>query len=697
MLKLVNFYDKHKILLYILFAILVGISGFCITQVTVNYDMTKYLPEDSITKQSINILEKDFTYPGTARVAADNVTMLEAQQIKNKIAAVDGVASVMWLDNFANTATPTQFIDEKLLKDYYMDNKALYTIEFKEGDYSSKTGQAILEIGAIIGADGGIIGSAEDARFTRSILSEEATKIMLIVVPFCLLILMLAGKTWIEPLFYIASIGVAVAFNMGTNLIFRDISYITQSMASVLQLAISMDYSLFLFHRYLEEKDSGLERHQALAVAIKKSLSSISASALTTIAGFAALVFMQYRIGFDLGMVLGKGIVFSFLCTITFLPLLILSFHKVIDKTRHRSFLPTFAKHKTLRWKYPVIIIIILVAVPCFFAQNNNDFLYGDTSGSAGSAQMLATKEKVTKTFGESEPVMILVPNNNIAAEAKLCKDLQNLNFVRSVQSIPTLADPTIPRDMLPTTLKDQFLSEDFSRIVVFLNLGNESKLTYSTTEKLQNLADKYYDNGWYMAGKSTATTDIKQTIENDNTIISLFSILSVGLIILIFFQSVSLPVLLISVIEFSIWINMSVPYFQGTQLIYIGYLVVSSIQLGATIDYAILMSHRYMEFREMLPPNESAIRTMQTAGGSVITSALILTVAGMTEGIVSNIESVSQIGFLLGRGAFLSGLLVLVVLPRLLVVCDKLIMKTTYHGKRKKFILSPKTKEESL
>lgn len=692
MLKLVNFYDKHKIALYILFAILILASIIMITQVSVNYDMAKYLPKDSITTKSIEILESDFSYPGSARVMVKDVTHMEALVYKEKIAAVDGVSSVIWLDDYTDITAPAAFTKSQYLDDYYKDGKALFLVEFKDGNYSTKTGNALLGISHIIDGNGGIEGAAEDSRFTRTIMSAETTKIMLVILPICLLILMLAGKTWIEPLLYIIAIGVAIALNMGTNLMFDSISYITMSMVAVLQLAISMDYSIFLFHRYLEEIDNGVERHKALGIAIRNSFTSIASSALTTVAGFLALVFMKYSIGFDLGIVLAKGIVFSFFCTLTFLPLLILSLHKLIDKTRHKSYIPKFKEGFVSKFKITTVVVMILVAIPCFFAQQNNSFLYGDTSGSAADTGQQQTKAEIRETFGDSEPVMILVPNDNIEAEEKLCDDLGKLSYVRSIQSLVTLTDPAIPRDILPNSVKEQFLSPNYSRIILFLNISGENEMTFSTTDELQKIVQQYFPDEWYMAGNSTSISDIKSTIEDDTIVITLFSLIAVALIILFAFRSISIPILLITVIECSIWINMSIPYFQGTKMVFIGYLVVSSIQLGATIDYAILMSHRYLEFRNYLNPAAAAVKAVQTAGSSVITSALILTVAGTAEGILSNISAISQIGFLLGRGAFLSGAMVLLVLPRLLVLCDKLILKTTMKMKNTEL-----PKEEAL
>ena len=401
MLSLIQFYDRHKKLLYFTFLILIIICAAMATTVDVNYDMTQYLPEDSITKRSISTLKSEFSYPGTARVMISDVTMLEAAEVKKEIEAIDGISTVLWLDDYADITEPEEFIDQRYLDDYYLENNALFTIEFTEGNYSTVTDEAIQKIYDITDGKAVISGAAEDSRYMREVVNDEMTKIILIIVPICLLILMLAGRTWIEPLLYISAIGVAVMLNMGTNIVFENISFITQSMSAVLQLAISMDYSLFLFHRYLEERDKGLGVHQALASAVKASFSSISSSALTTVAGFLALVFMSYSIGTDLGLVLAKGIAFSFLCTITFLPLMILSLHRVIDKTRHKAFMPQFKNSRFVQGKIAVIIIAILVAVPCFLAQQNNTFLYGDTSGSSSSAAASSQKEQITSLFGE--------------------------------------------------------------------------------------------------------------------------------------------------------------------------------------------------------------------------------------------------------------------------------------------------------
>lgn len=687
MKKLIDFYQKHAVAIMVAFAILVLVNLFLALQVGVNYDLAKYLPEDSKTKQAIQVLDQNFGYPGTAQILIEDVSLIEAQQIKNEIAAISGVANVVWLDDMVDIRQPLDFIDSSLLNDYYLDGNALFLVEFTENDYSVGTGMAIIEIRGLLGEDAPIIGAAEDSRFMRSVLNTEMGRIVLVVVPLCILILMLAGRSWIEPVPYLIIIGVAIALNMGTNLIFGEISFITQGICAVLQLAISLDYSLFLMHRYLEERDKGEDLLNALQTAMKGSFSSISASAMTTIAGFMALVFMQYKIGQDIGFVLAKGIVFSFFCTITLLPVLIISFHKIIDKTRHKPFIPKFkgVGKWTVRLRWPIFAFLLLLLVPAYLAQSNNNFLYGDSSGSAEAGAMQEQRTAISSQFGYFSPVMILIPNDDVAKETEFAAALGELEYVRSVQGLTTVADPTIPREFLPATVRDQFLSGKYSRIIAYLNIGNEGPLTFSAAQEIEALAEEYYPDQWLMAGNTTSVNDIKETVVSDSVVVAIFSIVAVALIIMVTFRSLSIPVVLVFVIQSSIWINMSIPYFTDFSPAFIGYLITSSLQLGATIDYAILIGNRYMEFRQSHPPQKAALEAMDTAGGSVMTSALILTVAGFGEGLLSQISSISQIGVLIGRGAALSGLMVIFVLPPLLVICDKAIMKTTRKPRCKK------------
>ena len=340
-----------------------------------------------------------------------------------------------------------------------------------------------------------------------------------------------------------------------------------------------------------------------------KTVSSISASALTTIAGFLALLFMSYRLGADIGLVLAKGILLSFFCVIILMPIAIYLMHGLLEKTAHRSFIPSFGKlgRAVIKLRFLLIPLLILVMVPAFLAQKNNHFIYGESSASSGEGQVASERQKIEDVFGIYNPVVLLVPNTSVADEVALADDLKQLPYVRNVQALVTLADPNIPRQFLPEEATGSFLSDNYSRMIVLLSVSGETADTFAAVDAVEGAAQSYYPDQWLAAGSDTSIADIKSSIEGDRQYVTLFSILMVALIILISFRSISIPVILVAVIEISIWINMAIPYFRGQTIVFIGYLIVSSLQLGATIDYAILLGNRYMDFRKTQPPHEAA------------------------------------------------------------------------------------------
>ncbi len=671
---------KYRVFVMAVFILLVGVSLFMMQGIVVNYDLVAYLPEDAMTKRAIIVMEDAFDYPGMADVMLENVTILEAKKAKEIILSIPGIKNAIWLDDIMDITLPESFIPQRVMNNYYMDNAALFRVEFSEGNYAIQTGRALEQIRAVFGDAISISGPAENSRFMREVLAKEIFMIFLVVFPLCVIILMFASHSWVEPFIYLLVIGISVAINMGTNVIFPSISFLTKSIAALLQFAISMDYSLFLSHRYIEERGKGIEVIPAIIGATRQSLSSIASSALTTIAGFLALIFMQYTIGKDLGLVLAKGIVISFVCVIVLMPVLLMTFHKTIDKTRHKSLIPPFNKLGAfiVKQRYIVIIIAILVIIPSFLAQRSNHFLYGDNSGSSSQGIIAEERVRIEERFGIYNPIMVLVPRGNIPLEMELVKALQNLEAIRDVQALVTMADPSIPVASLPQRVQDMFLSEQYSRIIVGLKIAGETPEIFDAVASVKATLQRYYPDEWLSAGVSTSIVEISETVENDTLAVSLFSILAVGLIVMLTFRSISIPVILVTVIQASIWINMGIPYFQGSSLVFIGFLVVSAIQLGATIDYGILVTNRYIDFRRIQTPKDAVISSLNSAGSSVLISALVLAIAGFAEGMLSQISSISEIGILLGRGAILSGLLVLILLPMLLITFDKVIMKTT-------------------
>lgn len=686
--RLTEFFIRHRRTILIVFAALVLLSLPLIGIVRVNYDLTDYLPEDSRTKLSIDKLESTFGYPSIAQVMLEDVSIPEAVEFKRAVSALDGVESVLWLDDLTDISLPEEAISPALLSAYYRGGAALFSVEFTENDYSSLTHSALAAIRALGGERLSVAGAAENARNSRGVLGPEVAKIMLIVVPFCAFILALFSHSWLEPAIYLTIIGISILLNMATNAFLPSVSFLTHSMTMVLQLAIVIDYTLFYYHRFAEERAGGADKLTAIKRASKRTVGSISASALTTIAGFAALFFMRYRIGTDLGLVLAKGIALSYICVMILMPIAIYLFEDLLMKTRHPSFIPSFAGLGKLVIKCRAVIIplMALLMVPAFLATQNISFYYGDSAASSRMGSVASEHERIAERFGLNNPVMLLLPEGEPGCEAALAAELSADENILSVQSLATLADPSIPREMLPARLLSRFVSNGYVRVIVYINAETETAACSEALASITSAAERYYGEGWYAAGNATATEDIRSSVEYDGLRVTLFSLLFVGLIVLVSFKSALLPVLLVAVIESAILINMSITYFSGSRIIYIGYLIVSSLQLGSTIDYAILMANRYVENRALMPPKEAAVGAITTAGASVSVSAIIFAIGGLAEGLISKLSSVSAIGLLLGRGALISLVAVLLILPALLVLLDPLIKYTTL-GARGAFI----------
>jgi len=514
-------------------------------------------------------------------------------------------------------------------------------------------------------------GPAIDAFRTRQTAASEIFVITLFVAPIFLLILLLSTSSWIEPLLFVMTIGVSILINMGTNIFLGQISYITQASSGLLQFAVTMDYSIFLLHRFGEQRAKGIETKQAMVDALKQSFSAISASSMTTVAGFVALMFMRYGIGFDLGAALAKGVVLSYISVITLLPAFIILFEKLIERTHHRSFMPDLRRAATGIIKLKFIMPIVLILLPvAFLAQDANNFLYGDGAVSEKSA--------IYEVFGDYNPLVLLVPNGDVQREERLAEALKGVESIDHFESLFTFADSSIPREILPEQLLDNFQSENFTRMILNIDSIAESPQAFETLENIRRIADGFYPGQYFMIGQTSAISDIREVVEHDFTITNMIAILAVGLIVLVTFKSLVVPVILVMVIQSAIWINMAIPYFAGSPLIFIGYMIVSAVQLGATIDYAILLTGRYMERRKNAGSKEAAIAAIVDSGNSIITSAAIMSAAGFTLGYISGIPGIAALGMLIGRGALLSCILVLTLLPQLLVLSDKLIRFTT-------------------
>ncbi len=676
-----KFILKHKYIMPVLFLIMTAVSLVASSFVKVDYDLVDYLPDDSPSTIALDTMENEYkTDIPNARVMVPDVSLPEALSYKEKFKAVDGVKEVSWLDDAVNVYQPLDMLETKTVEEYYKDGNALFTVTIDD----EKKVEAVNALRKIIGDGGAMSGTAVNNAAAIQLTEKEVQKIMVFCVILIFFILIFATTSYVEPIIFLVTIGVAIAINRGTNLFFGEISFVTNSAGSILQLAVSMDYSIFIMHRFQEFRETESDVEKAMSLAVKKSFASVMSSGLTTVMGFAALVLMKFKIGPDMGWVMAKAIAISLITVLLFLPSLILVTYKLIDKTEHKNFMPSFEKLSKAVFKVstPVILIFAILLVPCYIAQGKNSFRYGQSGIYGKGTQLGDDTEKIENIFGQSNLVAIMVPKGKYATEAELTEQLESNPYVTSVISYSESVGYQIPEELVPKDSLDQLISKDYSRFVVTLDAPAEGKFSFSVVNDIKKLVKDLYGDKGLVAGDTVSSYDLKGVVTSDNTKVNFLAILSIALILVINFKSIMLPVILLVLIELSIWINLAVPYFAGDDLFYIGYLIISSIQLGATVDYAILFADRYIENRHTMLAKPAAQKTLQDTAPSVITSATILTASGLSLGMMSTNGVISQLGILVGRGGILSGVLVLFALPPLIAFFDGAIRKTTYKMK---------------
>lgn len=668
---------RHPWLVITAFLLLAAFSLVCWPLVEVNYDITAYLPPESPSTAAIEEMQGEFTggIPN-ARVLVRDVSIPQALSMKERLKAVDGVSEVTWLDDTASLAQPIEMLEDDVVSPYYQDGHALYSVVIA----SDKLVDSVAAIREVIGPGNAVIGgAASTADATTSTLSQVAV-IAAISVAFVLVVLLLTTHSWLEPLLVLGSLGVAVLINNGTNIIFGEISFVSNAAGSILQLAVSLDYSVFLIHRYEECRRVCANDQEAMVQALCKSTASILSSGLTTVIGFLALCLMQFRIGPDLGLVLGKGVAISLITVFLFSPVLILRCSKAMDRTRHRSLMPDFHGLGRMITKVmlPMAAVFALVALPSYLASVSNKYYYGASHIFGPETPLGADTLAVEEIFGQNDAYVLMVPRGNTAREAKLSQAIQQEDGVLSVVSFVDQAGATIPVEFLDESLSSLIVSENYSRMVINVGVETEGERSFALIQRLRDIAQSFYPDAWYLAGEGVSTLDLKDTITEDNGKVNLIAIGAVFVVLLLSFRSLSLPVILVLSIETAIWINMAIPYFSGQVIFYIAYLIISSIQLGATVDYAILFTDRYMEYRQTLPKKEAIVETVRVVTVSILTSGLTMTVVGFLMGYIATHGLLSQMGIFLGVGTLMSMVIVLFVLPGLLYVLDGVIRRTT-------------------
>lgn len=647
--------------------------------VNVNYDLTKYVPSYTQSSQGLDKMKEEFGYPGTARLMIKDVSLYEAKMYKDQLAAVDGVDQILWCDTTVNVYAGEDFVNLDDIKDYYKDGCAVMDITFEEESDSPRTERAIDEMKAITGDKGCYVGMAVQNKSLIETTAREMGRILVVAVLMILAVLCLATTAWTEPILFMLVMGVAVLLNKGTNIFLGTISFLTDNVAIILQLATSMDYSIFLLDAFMSWRDTGLSEEEAIVKAVEEAINSIFASSLTTVVGFLALVTMKFNIGFDMGLVLAKGIVFSLLSVVFFMPAMILKFTKLNDRTKHRSFFPDFTKlgKGVFKIRYAVLIGVLLITPPAYVAQGMNHFLYGNSAvGGAKGTQVYEDDQEITQRFGRSNMLLLIYPNNDMVAERRLSDELEDLPYVKSVTSMANTLPEGVPEEFLPESATSLLHKNDTARMLIYIRTKGESDIAFQCTDQIRDIMKKYYPEESYVVGETPSTQDIKVTITEDNTRVNVLSLLGVFMVVMFSFHSVLIPLVVMIPIEVAIFLNMAIPYIQGVDMVYMGYIIVSSIQLGATVDYSILLTNNYIAKRKLLPKKEACIEAVTRSCSSIFTSGTIITLAGYIVHFISTTAAIGDLGHLIGRGGLLSVMLVLTLLPALLVLCDRLIIE---------------------
>lgn len=670
---------KHKKSVTIIFLVIALLSSIIQFGVSVNYNMVDYLPKDAPSTIAMDVMEEEFngSVPNV-RVMIQDVSIQEALVFKEKLTAIDGVEDVMWLDDAIDMKTPIEMADEDIVKEYYKDKNALFSFSVRSGDEVEVT-DAVYEL---IGEENAMSGEALNTAIQQKMAFSETMFAAALLVPIIIIILVISTSSWIEPVFFLTAIGVSVLINLGTNIFLGEISFVTQSVAPILQLAVSLDYAIFLLHSFSDYRQEVADPKEAMRLAMKRSFPAIIASASTTFFGFIALSFMKFEIGSDLGINLVKGIALSFISVMVFLPALTLMFYKWIDKTQHKPIVPKFKNigKRVLKYRIPVLILVVLLIVPAFLAQGKNNFTYG-FGEQPESTRVGSDIQTIDNEFGKNTQTVLLVPKGDIAKEEELVQDLKRMDHVTSVIAYVNTVSSAIPPEYLDESITEQFYSENYSRIILHTDTDFEGDVAFGLIEDIKQTAKNYYGDNAYALGESVTLYDMKNVVQKDNKLVNILTVVTIALVLLISFKSISFPVILLLTIQSSVWINLSVPYFTDSSLVYIGYLIISTVQLAATVDYAILLTEDYKEKRKEMPAFEAVKKTIDEKTFSIAVSASILSSVGFILWITSSNPIVGAIGLLLGRGALLAFIMVLFLLPALLLVLDRVIEKTTWKA----------------
>lgn len=685
MINIGKWITKHKNIILVIAFILLIPAGIGYVSTRVNYDVLSYLPERLETIKGQDILVDEFGMGAFSMVVVEDMPMKDAAKLEKQLESIDHVKDVLWYDDAVDISVPTEMIPEDLRKAFFNGKATMIIALFDDTTSADDTMDAITQIRKVVGKNVYASGMSGVVTDIKNLALQEMPIYVVIAGLLSLVVLFLTMTSFVTPLIFLLNIGMAIVFNLGSNVFLGEISYITQALAAVLQLAVTMDYSIFLLESYEANKEryEG-DKKRAMAHAISNTFTSITASSITTVAGFVALCFMTFKLGANIGIVMSKGVVIGVIACVTVLPAMILTCDKAIEKTTHRSLIPSLDKlsHGIVKGRYVALLLFLIVLVPAIHGNNNYKIYYNIDQSLPKNIPSNEANEKLKKEFNMSNMHMILLKDGLSAKEkSAMSKEIEKVDGVKWVIGLNSLVGSNVPESMIPNNIKKMLKTDNYELEFVSSDYSSATDEVNSQLAKIDKIVKKYQNDGMVI-GEAPMMKDLQDVTDVDLKTVNNISILAIFVIILITFKSISIPVILISVIEFAIACNMAVPFYTNTSLPFVASIVIGTIQLGATVDYAILMTSRYHKERtERGQSKKDAIRIAhETSIKSILTSGLCFFAATFGVSVYSQVDMIGSICTLLSRGAIISMIVVICVLPAMLWIFDGVIKRTSWN-----------------
>lgn len=686
MQKFGQFICKHRKFILILTLVLLIPSIIGMKATRINYDILVYLPDDIETIKGENILSEDFNMGAFSMIILDNMDTKDILSLENKIKELDNVEKTVSIADITGTGFPTEMLPDEVKDAFYKDGSTLMLVTFKDQISSDSTLEAVEKIRDITDEHCKVSGMTSTVLDTRNLSDSEIVIYVIIAVILCLIVLEIALDSYLAPILLLLNIGIAILFNMGSNIFLGQISYITKAISAVLQLGVTMDFAIFLYHSYMQEKEKTSDIYEAMKNAICKTLLSVVGSSITTIAGFLALCSMDLTLGRDIGIVMAKGVFLGVICVVTVLPAMLLQFNSLIEKTKHKEILPKFTHVKNFVLKhYKAIAISFIIILPiAFYGYQKTDIYYNLDKSLPDSLESISANKELKDKFDMVSMELLLVDKDMPDYQvSQMINEIENVDGIKWCIGYSKIGDLGIPKEVLPSSISDIFQNDKYQMIIINSQYEMATDELNAQVDTLNGIIKKY-DSNAILAGEGPLMKDLVEISNHDFNSVNTVSIVIIFIIMIVVLKSATLPIILITVIEFAIFINMGIPYYTGTVLPFIASIVIGTIQLGATIDYAILITTKYItERKEGVDKKEAISNALGTSIGSIVVSGLCFFGATFGVGAYSKIEMIGSLCTLMSRGAIVSMICVIALLPAFLMIFDKLICKTTI-GMRK-------------